>query len=114
MLGSNDYSLSGLSGIPKYLKDYSVLITAGLTGNLAVTYLGSYQLSWVANLKNGVIEIKFTIKNISSFQSGTRPPYFGYKKFWQNSIGVVLDKCFETGPMSPTQQTFSMTEIIDY
>jgi RHS repeat-associated protein len=44
--GRFDYSLSGIQGVPKYLQDHSTLFTGGLTGNLAVTYLGSYGLSY--------------------------------------------------------------------
>ena len=112
--GNNNYELKGLVGIPKYFKDYTSIITAGATGNLAVTYLGSYKLSWKANINNGLMKIRFTIENTSSFQSATRPPYIGYKKFWQNNIGVGLDKLFESGPMSPTTQTFYLTETVNY
>ncbi len=38
----------------------------------------------------------------------------GYKKFWQNNIGVGLDKLFESGPMSPTTQTFYLAETVNY
>jgi hypothetical protein len=44
--GNNDYKLSGLSGVPKYIRDYSTLLTGGMTGNIAVTYLGSYGLKY--------------------------------------------------------------------
>jgi RHS repeat-associated protein len=40
--GNSPYSLGGPSGVIKYLKDYSTLLTLGTTGNLAVTYLGRY------------------------------------------------------------------------
>jgi hypothetical protein len=42
----NNYNLGGLAGVPKYFGDYSTLLTGGLTGNIAVTYLGSYVLSY--------------------------------------------------------------------
>src|SRR5688572_29066928 len=42
----NGYRLSGIEGVPKYLDDYSSLATGGATGNLAVTYLGSYTLTY--------------------------------------------------------------------
>ena len=43
---TNNYALGGLSGVPKYLRDYSTLMTGGLTGNIAVTFLGSYGLKY--------------------------------------------------------------------
>ena len=33
------YSLAGWQGVPKYLRDYSVITSFGLTGSLAVTFL---------------------------------------------------------------------------
>jgi hypothetical protein len=38
--------LGSFSGVPKYIRDYSTLLTGGLTGNIAVTYLGSYALTY--------------------------------------------------------------------
>jgi hypothetical protein len=36
---THNYALGGFSGVPKYLRDYSTLLTGGLTGNIALTYL---------------------------------------------------------------------------
>ena len=44
--GREKYDLSGVGGVAKYIKDYSTIGTLGNTGNLAVTYLGSYDLDW--------------------------------------------------------------------
>ena len=89
LTGRNDYRLGGIKGVGLYIKDYSTLLTFGLTGNLAVTYLGSYSLNWEAipNYKNGTILVNFSVENSSTMQSGTRPPIVGYTKFWQNHIG---------------------------
>lgn len=38
------YDLSGIEGVPKYMKDYSTVVTLGVTGNIAVTFLGSYKV----------------------------------------------------------------------
>ena len=46
---SYPYSLAGWGGVLKYLHDYSTLGTGGMTGNLVVTYLGSYGLDITAS-----------------------------------------------------------------
>ncbi|MEJ7646774.1 MAG: RHS repeat-associated core domain-containing protein [Chryseolinea sp.] len=53
MEGSNPYGLGGVEGVGKYLKDYSTLLTGGATGNLAVTYLGSYGLKYLVSALKG-------------------------------------------------------------
>ena len=83
------------------------------TGNLAVTYLGSYELHWeVLSMDGNLAEVLMTVKNTSSIQSATRPPVIGYQSWWQNSVGRRLNNAFSTGPMSPTTQTFLWTEFI--
>jgi RHS repeat-associated protein len=104
--GRFDYSLSGTQGVPKYLKDYSTLFTGGLTGNLAVTYLGSYGLSY--SVTNGVLDIK--VWNTSSIASATHPPVVGYTDWWNNNIGDPLNNFFSSGPMSATTQNFDFHE----
>lgn len=92
--GDNPYTLSGTGGVGKYLKDYSTLLTGGTTGNLAVTYLGSYQLKWeVITIFNKSATIQMTVHNSSTAQSGFRPPVIRYKKWYQNSIGKKIDLC---------------------
>lgn len=111
--GSSNYTLSGLGGVLKYMKDYSTLLTGGLTGNLAVTYLGSYTLNWrITNITKESFFISFMVNNTSTIQSGTRPPVIGYTDFWQKNIGRPLNKAFESGPMSKTSQTFKWTEKV--
>jgi RHS repeat-associated protein len=104
--GRFDYSLSGTQGVPKYLKDYSTLFTGGLTGNLAVTYLGSYGLSY--SVTNGVLDIK--VWNTSSIASATHPPVIGYTDWWNKNIGDPLNNFFSSGPMSATTQNFDFHE----
>lgn len=111
--GKNDYKLSGVQGVGKYIKDYSTLLTLGNTGNLAVTYLGSYHLSWsVVKMEGNTATVLFEVKNSSTIQSGTRPPVLGYTALWQNTVGKQLDNSFSTGPGSKTAQTFVWTEKI--
>jgi hypothetical protein len=97
---------SGTQGVPKYLQDYSTLFTGGLTGNLAVTYLGSYGLSY--SVANGTLDIQAW--NTSSIASATHPPVIGYTNWWNNNIGNPLNDFFSSGPMSATTQNFDFHE----
>ncbi len=113
---SNPYDLKGFGGVPKYFGDYSTLLTFGATGNLAVTYLGSYSLTYTIteiNLEKGTAIIHFKVANSSSISSGFRPPVIGYTEMWNNNIGKPLNKAFEDGPMSKTIQTFEWDETIN-
>jgi hypothetical protein len=113
--GDNPYRLSGIQGVGNYVKDYSTLTTFGLTGNLAVTYLGSYALHWeVKCVKGNSALVFFVVQNTSSFQSATRPPVLGYTSWWQNSVGSWLNQGLAIGPMSPTTQTFRWIETISW
>ena len=111
---SSDYKLSGIGGVGKYIKDYSTLLTFGLYGNLAATYLGSYGVSWsVIKIEGHKASVLFEVNNSSTIQSGTRPPVIGYTKMWQNTIGKKLNDMFSSGPMSPITQKFVWVEKID-
>lgn len=111
--GHNNYGLSGIQGVGKYVKDYSTLTTIGLTGNLAVTYLGSYRLLYnVLSINNNLVVVQFTVTNSSTIASGTRPPIIGYQDWWKNSVGQFLNNAFSSGPMSKTTQTFIWTETL--
>lgn len=104
--GSAPYNLGGWQGIPKYLRDYSTLLTLGRTGNLAVTYLGSYRLDYSVN--NGVLDIQ--VYNPSTIASATHPPYIGYTVWWNNHVGKPLNNFFSSGPLSQTEQFFDLHE----
>ena len=110
--GSNNYKLEGFEGVGKYGKDYSTLATGGLTGNLAVTYLGSYVLKWTSHVEGDYAVINFTINNSSTMESGTRPPVIGYTNWWKSSIGRWINESFQSGMGSKTTQTFRLTERI--
>ena len=115
--GKGDYSLAGLQGIPKYVKDYSTLFTFGETGNLAVTYLGSYVLRYrVTNIdiKKGVANVHFWVYNESKASSGSRPPVLGYTNWWNRRVGKGLDSSRQSGPMSKTTQKFDWDETIHF
>jgi hypothetical protein len=106
--GSYDYTLGGVEGVAKYATDYSTVVTGGRTGNLAVTYLGSYGLKY--SVSNGLIEI--SIENSSTIASATHPPVIGYTDWWQSAVGDRLNTAFASGPMSPTKQYIVMHQII--
>jgi RHS repeat-associated protein len=103
--GKWDYSVGGWDGLFLYLNDYSTLLTGGATGNLAVTYLGSYKASYA--ITNGTLHIMVT--NSSTIQSATHPPIIGYTKWWGKHIGNPLDEMFKNGPMSKTTQKFDIS-----
>lgn len=112
--GKSPYRLGGIKGVGLYLKDYSTLLTGGLTGNLAVTYLGSYDLKWTAtpNADNGTIAVTFSVYNTSTMQSASRPPVLGYLPGWQSTVGSRINAAFQTGWGSMTSQSFNWTETL--
>ncbi len=101
--GRFDYNLGGLQGVPKYLRDYSTVFTGGMSGNLAVTYLGSYGLKY--SVTGDTLNIY--VWNVSSIESATHPPVIGYTNWWHTYIVDPLNNSFSSGPMSPTKQTFT-------
>lgn len=117
LMGDHNYSLGGVQGVGKYIKDYSTLTTGGKTGNLAVTYLGSYRLEYTISdldTKYRTAIIHFKVHNSSTIQSATRPPVIGYTEPWKQGPGKWINEAIKTGPMSPTTQTISWSTTIKY
>jgi RHS repeat-associated protein len=115
--GNDNYELGGLQGVPKYFRDYSTLLTLGKTGNLAVTYLGSYEMAYETtqiDCKHGVAQVHFHVHNSSTIASATHPPVIGYTRWWNQYIGGPLNNLFASGPMSTTDQTFDWDEYLDF
>src|SRR6185312_3497327 len=113
----DDYELGGWKGIPKYIGDYSTLLTFGATGNLAVTYLGSYKMTYTityVNIEKRVATVNFHVYNSSTINSAIHPPLIGYTQWWNNNIGEPLNNHFSKGPLSKTEQIFDWTELIKY
>jgi RHS repeat-associated protein len=111
------YNLGGFSGVPKYLRDYSTLLTAGMTGNIAVTYLGSYGLQYEVlsvDEESGTAQVHFTVSNSSTMASFFHAPVIGYTKWWGNTVGKTMNSIFSTGPGSLTSQTVDWTETIQW
>lgn len=104
--------------MPKYVNDYSTLLTGGLTGNLAVTYLGSYALHYnVLSVDNGYATVTFDAYNVSNIGSATHPPWIGYTPLWNQWVATPLNNAFQnglfgTGIMQPTMQYFNWTELL--
>ncbi|MDR3711306.1 MAG: RHS repeat-associated core domain-containing protein [Puia sp.] len=114
---ANNYALGGLSDVPKYIRDYSTLLTGGLTGNIAVTFLGSYGLKYEVlsiDEQSGTAQVHFSMSNASTIESATHPPVIGYTQWWSNNIGKPLDNAFSSGAMSKTTQTADWTETIQW
>jgi RHS repeat-associated protein len=106
--GRDPYSTSGVKGVGLYFKDYSNVLTGGHTGNLAVTYLGSYQLNY--SVTDSVLIMVIT--NTSSMASATHPPILGYTHWWDEYVGQPLNRMFETGPMSATTQAIILHQSL--
>lgn len=114
---NHDYKLDGIEGVPKYLKDYSTLATGGATGNLAVTFLGSYRaVVTVSNINccEGKARVTVKVSNTSSAASGFRPPVLGYTNWWQQNVAPKINDFFSSGPMSPTKQTVELNTDIAF
>jgi hypothetical protein len=115
--GTANYWLGGLDGMFKYLVDYSTLLTLGKTGNLAVTFLGSYELNYSivsVNSDNGTAVVLISVDNQSTLASATHPPVIGYTDFWLDTIAPMTNNLAQSGPMSEVTQSFWWTETIYY
>ena len=112
-----NYDLSGVQGVGKYLKDYSTLFTGGLTGNLAVTFLGSYGATLTATEISccaGKAHVKLDINNSSTAASALRPPVLGYTEWWQKNIAPLINRLFHNGGGSPTTQHIELNENVTF
>jgi hypothetical protein len=111
---NDNYDLSGLKGIPEFLKDYSAIPTGGATGNLAAAYLGSYPLKYrITNIdKDGVATVDFDATNTSSMASALHIPYVGYLPAVRPRVDGAINARFPSGPGSPTSQHFKWSERI--
>lgn len=111
---TDHYQLNGVQGVGLYLKDYSTLATGGLTGNLAVTFLGSYRMKYtITEITPTKAKVVFVVTNSSSMQSASRPPVIGYLDVWKNTVGKKINESFETGWGSTTTQTITWYEEIE-
>lgn len=109
------YELSGVEGVGKYVADYSTLLTGGVTGNLAVTYLGSHRVKAevIGRRPDGGYEVRITATNTSSLQSATRPPVIGYQSWYRDTVGEATSQFSEaTGIGRTTDQTLVWTETV--
>jgi RHS repeat-associated protein len=111
-----DYDLGGLQGVPKYFRDYSTLLTFGETGNLAVTFLGSYNLDYSikeVNRQTSTAQVLFHIENSTNLASLLHLPVLGYTPIWKSTIESVVDYYSPvSGPTSQVTQSFWWVETI--
>jgi len=110
---SDNYELDGIQGVPKYAQDYSTLLTGGQTGNLTVTYLGSYELTMTVlyiDERTGEVAAMFVATNYSTLGSATHPPVLGYFSWWQHNVDPWINSIVRLGPGSRTKQTFRWIE----
>jgi RHS repeat-associated protein len=110
-----DHNLGGVKGIFVYGSQYAAVATGGRGGNLAATYLGSYDASFTIKGidKNGVATVAVHAWNDSDLKSATHPPYVGYTDWWQENVEPVIAGAEPTsGPASPTRQDFYWTERV--
>ena len=110
------YDLSGPEGVPKYVGDYSNVLTGGRSGNLAVTFLGSYDIRSTVlaiDQEAATADVFFHVHNESTLASATHPPGIGYTPFWERNVEPVVNSLTSGGgPMSRTEQHFYWSETI--
>ncbi|MFC7819963.1 ALF repeat-containing protein [Streptomyces sp. NPDC057367] len=111
----DDYELGGFGGAGKYVRDYGTLTTAGLTGNLAYTFLGSHKVRMTPVRENpdGSVTWRYTAYNESDIESATHPPVIGYTDWWSDTVGAFVDKVVgDEGPMSPKTQVIEFDVML--
>ena len=81
--------------------------------------MGSHSL-WIEvtsnDIEKRVATVVFTVHNMSTLESGTRPPVIGYQEWYQKTLGNFLNTkvAGRTGATSETEQVFQWTETINY
>jgi hypothetical protein len=115
--GTIGYSLGGMDGVVSFIKDYSTIVTAGRTGNLAVTYLGSYAGTIeVTNVTDHSATLVYHVENTSDLASATHLPFYGEidkvchcGDQWEAFVNSIPGS---SGPLSPTKQDFYWSEDV--
>jgi RHS repeat-associated protein len=109
------YSLGSWNGVGLYLDDYSSVYDFGATGNLAVTYIGSYNMSVTpSNVTSDSATLNFHVTNTSDLASALHPIFYGeipgYSavETWENSLPSP------GGPFSATTQDISWSENVTW
>lgn len=97
-----------------YAKDGLNVATGGLTGNVAQSLLGSYQLAYSlsnVDLDGGTATVNITVTNTWSFGSATRNPISGYSSGYNEN---QRPSWLPPGAMSPSTQTFSWSSTLGF
>jgi RHS repeat-associated protein len=109
------YSLGGVDGVGKYIGDYATLLTGGATGNLAVTYLGSYTLTITpTQVTSSGAHLAYHVSNASTLASATHLPFYGLipgHQDWENFVNSIPGG---SGPMSATSQDIYWSEDVSW
>jgi RHS repeat-associated protein len=118
--GSFGDDLGGWQGVPKFIRNYSASLTFGATGNIAASYLGSFDGTWNVleiDEAEGVAVVQFQATNASTPASGFRPPIIGYTSLWNNTVGAFENWAVNTyspGPMRTMYQTIQWTYTVEF
>lgn len=120
-IGENEsasFGLGGLGGIGEYLIQYAGIPTNGRLGNLAVGFTGSYSADYtVRAVEDGQAVVDWHVNNRSSFESATRPAFFGYFPTWHRMVNpffsdIERNGIGPTGAFQTTEQDYYWTERI--
>jgi hypothetical protein len=117
--GGIAHSLGGLDGVGNYINDYSGIATGGRSGNLAVTFLGSYSGTIsVSNVTSSGATLNYHVSNISDLASATHLPFYGeiYNACgcgdaWEAFVNSIPG---DSGPLSPIRQDFYWSENVTF
>lgn len=114
MNGIEKHDLSDDKGILIFLLDGITLLTLGRLGNLAATFLGSYDIHWNVLMKeDNVAVVLCEAVNNTTARSATRIPKIGYTDWWNNSIGAFSNKvAARIGMGEKTSQKIIWKEVI--
>lgn len=111
-----NFGLEGIEAVPIFFRDVLTIITGGKFGNIGVTFLGSYNLTWKIvslDFNNKTVVIEFYVYNKTTMQSAARPPVIGYWDVWKDGPGKWINESFESGWGSIKEQEFIWQETLE-
>ena len=119
--GKYDFNLGEQQHKPLIaIHDFLNFCTNGLTGNVAMSVVGSFSTHWkvIGRDNEGNAIVTITASNPMKFHSFSRPPVDqGYGTFYKQKVSPVLDRLFDEG-IGPSNyfaaqsQTFTWTITI--
>jgi hypothetical protein len=99
-------------------EDYSTVLTLGMTGTFAVTYLGCCKMTYTATrVASNSLRLTIEISNNTTLASALRPPFAGYLPGWQRYVDPAINSAVRAvvginGPMHASSQTFRWSEVV--